>query len=169
MIFGALVVVIVLALLRDTIMGRLLTANPESAEARVYLNQLAFRIIRANPLLGVGTNNFTVVMRDYITPDLGAIWIYAVHNTYLLTWSEAGFGALVTFVLFLLNAIRRGWARVTSLDHLLSPIALGLIAALAGHMVHMLVDVFSRGAPVELLWFYAGLTVAMSFSIREGW
>jgi hypothetical protein len=46
-------------------------------------------------------------------------------------------------------------------DHLLSPLALGLAAGVAGHMVHLTVDLFHVRPVQQLLWLVAGLLTAM--------
>ena len=40
-----------------------------------------------------------------------------VHNRYLLIWTEAGIGALVAFVLFLVTTVRNGGAPATMRTH----------------------------------------------------
>jgi O-antigen ligase len=50
--------------------NRILGDDDEAALSRIPLMKLALQIIVANPLLGVGVNNFTIIMKDYITSDL---------------------------------------------------------------------------------------------------
>jgi O-antigen ligase len=143
------------------ISARLFGDDSGSAESRVPLMRLAFRIIEDNPLLGVGANNFTVVMDRYLTSDFREGWLFAVHNKYLLVLSETGMVGLLAFLAFLLDALRKGWRCWVHRDPLLSPLALGFAAGIAGHMLHMTVDVF-RGRPTQqLLWLVAGLLTAM--------
>jgi len=143
------------------ISARLLGDDKGSAESRIPLMKLAFRIIEDNPVLGVGANNFTVVMDRYLTPEFRHSFLFAVHNKYLLVLSETGIVGLLAFLSFLLDALRKGWQCWSRQDRLLSPLALGFAAGIAGHMVHMSVDVF-RGRPTQqLLWLVAGLLTAM--------
>ena len=145
----------------SVISARLLGDDRGSAESRIPLMKLAFRIIEDNPMLGVGANNFTVVMDRYLTPEFRHGFLFAVHNKYLLVLSETGVVGLLAFLAFLLDALRKGWQCGARQDRLLSPLALGFAAGLAGHMVHMSVDVF-RGRPIQqLLWLIAGLLTAM--------
>jgi putative inorganic carbon (HCO3(-)) transporter len=158
-------IILILAMLclpfLSVISARLLEDDKGSAQSRIPLMKLAFRIIEDNPVLGVGANNFTVVMDRYLTSDFREGWLFAVHNKYLLVLSETGIVGLLAFVAFLLDALRKGWRCWTRQDPLLSPLALGFAAGLAGHMVHMTVDVF-RGRPTQqLLWLLAGLLTAM--------
>jgi O-antigen ligase len=146
---------------QSVISARLFGDDNGSAQSRVPLMKLAFRIIEDNPVLGVGANNFTVVMDRYLTPDFRHSFLFAVHNKYLLVLSETGIAGLLAFLAFLLDAFRKGWQCWTRQDAVLSPIALGLAAGIAGHLVHMNVDVF-RGRPTQqMLWLVAGLLTAM--------
>jgi len=145
----------------SAISARLLGDDRGSAQSRIPLMKLAFRIIEDNPILGVGANNFTVVMDRYLTPEFRHGFLFAVHNKYLLVLSETGAVGLLSFLAFLLDALRKGWQCWARQDRLLSPLALGFAAGMAGHMVHMSVDVF-RGRPTQqLLWLIAGLLTAM--------
>ena len=122
---------------------------------------LAFRIIEAHPVFGVGVNNFTVVMGNYLTTEFREGFLFAVHNKYLLVLAETGIGGLVAFLAFFGGTVRKGFQCWDFRDPLLSPLALGFAAGIVGHMVHMTVDVF-RGRPTQqLVWLIAGLLVAM--------
>jgi len=146
---------------QSVISARLLGDDKGSAESRIPLMKLAFRIIEDNPVLGVGANNFTVVMDRYLTPEFRHSFLFAVHNKYLLVLSETGIIGLLAFLAFLLDALRKGWQCWALQDRLLSPLALGFAAGIAGHMVHMSVDVF-RGRPTQqLVWLVAALLTAM--------
>jgi putative inorganic carbon (HCO3(-)) transporter len=146
---------------QSVISARLLGDDKGSAESRIPLMKLAFRIIEDNPVLGVGANNFTVVMDRYLTPEFRHSFLFAVHNKYLLVLSETGIIGLLAFLAFLLDALRKGWQCWALQDRLLSPLALGFAAGIAGHIVHMSVDVF-RGRPTQqLLWLVAALLTAM--------
>jgi putative inorganic carbon (HCO3(-)) transporter len=142
--------------------GRLSRNDDGAAESRVPLMRLAGDMIRDNPVLGVGANNFSVRIDDYAGPEFSGDFLYAVHNKYLLVWAETGIGALIAYLWFIGSALARGWRVVATQDTRMSPLALGLVAALLGHLVHMTVDVF-RGRPgIEALVLFAGLLAAMA-------
>ena len=141
--------------------ARLFGDDRGSAESRIPLMNLAFRITEAHPLLGVGANNFTVAMGPYLTSEFREGFLFAVHNKYLLVLAETGIGGLIAFLAFFAGTVRKGWQCWNFQDRLLSPLALGFAAGIVGHMVHMTVDVF-RGRPTQqLVWLIAGLLVAM--------
>lgn len=174
---GPIAILVILTLLylpfHNVISARLLGDDKGSAASRIPLMYLAFRIFADNPVLGVGANNFSVAMGPYLTPEFRhpALpcqevtcrqgFVYAVHNKYLLVLCETGIGGLAAFLAFLFAALRRGWHCWNFRDSFLSPLALGFLVGIAGHMVHMNVDIF-RGRPMQqMIWLVAALLVAM--------
>ena len=145
----------------SVICERLFGNDNGSAESRVPLMKLALRITEEHPVIGVGPNNFTVVMDRYLTAEFRHAFLYVVHNKFLLVLSETGLAGLMAYLAFLIGAMRRGWRTWKAQDRTLSPLALGLTTAIGGHMVQMSVELF-RGRPVQqLLWVCAALLVAM--------
>lgn len=143
------------------IMDRFLGDDNGSAEARLPLMRMALQIIRDHPLLGVGANNYVLVLPNYLTSDFSLEWIEVVHNRFLLIWSEAGTGALLAFVWFLLDTLYRGWRVIQANDPLFSPLALGLVSIIIGWIVHMQVALFHDNVQVMALSVASGLIVAM--------
>jgi putative inorganic carbon (HCO3(-)) transporter len=143
----------------DAISARAFGDDQGSAESRIPLTMLAFRMIADHPVLGVGANNFSVVMPHYLTSYFRSGFLYVVHNKYLLIWTETGIGGLLAYVAFLIGAIRKGWQCWKQNDGYLAMLALGITAAMVGQMVHMNFDVFRIGPVPELLWLLAGLLI----------
>jgi len=167
--FVALAVAVLLSLLfGDVILSRLFGYDMGSAQSRIPLMKLAFRVIKDNPVRGVGANNFPIIMKQYVTPEFGGAWLYSTHNKYLLVWVETGIGGFIAFIWFLLAALRRGWQCWKFGDRFLAPLALGFMAVIAGQMVHMLIDVFRSRSEMQLLWLIAGLISAMRNMDSEG-
>jgi len=154
--------VVLATLFGATIAGRVTSDDRGAAYSRVPLMRLAGEVIRDEPLLGVGPNNFAFVLPEFATPDFTHEWLYTVHNKYLLVWAEAGLGALLAFLAFLVVTLRRGWRCWQARDPLLSPLALGLAAGVVGTMAHMTVEIFNTRAQVQLLWLVAALLAAMA-------
>ena len=91
----------------------------------------------------------------------GGDWVFTVHNKYLLVWAETGIPGMVTFLVFLMTTLRRGWRVWTAGDAFLAPLALAFTAAVVGHMIHMSADLFSGRFQLQLLWLVAALIHAM--------
>ena len=143
-----------------TMTDRLFGDDKGSARSRLPLMGIAANVIRENPVLGLGANNFTVALERH-GPTLAAEWLYTVHNKYLLVWAETGLAGLAAFLWFLTTVTRNGWRLWRQMDPLLSPLALGLTAAVIGQTMHMHVDLFSERPQVQMLWLVAGLISAM--------
>src|SRR5690606_9184990 len=102
---------------------------------------ISWRMISKNPMMGVGPNNFALTAPRYITPDVSQYWFYTVHNKYLLIWAESGTLTLLAFLAFLVSSLRLAWVVVKRRDALLGPLALGIGAAIVGHMIHFGFDI----------------------------
>ncbi|MEW5829408.1 MAG: O-antigen ligase family protein [Chloroflexota bacterium] len=152
---------IILLLFADVFLAQFTGGRTDAALARIHLMQIAFNMIANNPLLGIGANNYAINIRNYLLPGLTGEFIYTVHNKYLLVWAETGIGGIAAFLWFLIAIIRRGWTLWRRNDALLSPLALGIMAAVIGQMIHMLVEIFDSRTQVQALWLVAGLLVAM--------
>ncbi len=152
---------------RDAILSRLLGDDGGAAFARIPLMMLAFEVIKDNMLLGVGVNNFSMVMREYLSVDLAGEWLYTVHNKYLLVWAETGLLGLLAFLAFLFATLRRGWRCWKSQDPLLSPVALGITAAITGHMVHLQFDTFQNRPLTQMLWLLSALVTATYYMKKD--
>lgn len=132
-----------------------------SASGRVYLSKIALETISESPLIGFGAGNCHLATQTVADQaKYRALWYYTIHCKYLLVWIETGIIGLLAFLAILGNGLRYGISAWRTRDPALSVLALGLIAALAGHMVHMLVDIFNSLAQVQMLWFVLGLAAA---------
>ena len=165
---GVAIVAVMLVPLGGRVSDRFTQSDQGSGASRVPLIKLTSQILERDPFLGVGINNVGLVMHDSASLDFARDWIYTVHNKYLLVWAEAGIGALLAFLWFLLSAIRRGVRYWIGGDAGLAPLALGLAAAIVGQMVHMMVEIFQSRPQVQLLWFLAALLAAMNCMRTEG-
>lgn len=138
-----------------------------SAFSRIPLMKLALRMIADSPVLGIGANNFSLMIDQYARAGFAGVWVYTVHNKYLLVWAETGIGGLVAFMWFLVATIRRGWHTWRTGNSLLSPLSLGFTAAIVGQIVHMGVDSFNDRAAVQLFWLIAGVIAAMRNTVGK--
>lgn len=80
--------------------------SSETFVNRNLLNELSFKMIQKNPLLGVGVKNFVTELDNYTAERILPYLHQPVHNIYLLIAAEGGFLALVVFLLFLYNIVR---------------------------------------------------------------
>ena len=152
----------VLVPLGGSVADRLTQSDQGAAASRTPLAETALRMSQDHPLLGVGSNNYTVAMPTYETRDRAAEWAYTVHNKYLLVLAETGVVGLVAFLWFLVAGLRAGARASRARDPALAMIAVAFAAGLVGQCVHMGVESF-RGRPlVQGLFLTAGLLTALA-------
>jgi O-antigen ligase len=146
----------------NTIKERLYGDDRGSAASRMPLNEIAALMIQDHALLGVGANNFFPGMEPYVTRGYLSEFLYAVHNKYLLVWSETGIGGLVAFIWLLVSILRMGVKYWKVRAPVLSPVALGITGSLIGLMVHMCVEPSREGPANTCIWVYAALLTAIA-------
>jgi len=104
-----------------------------STQARLEVWKCAIRMIRANPLLGVGYDNFQYYTVEYgLPPNVHGI---DAHNTYFLYAAEMGIPAAACFIIVLLICWRKGifiWLRTQ--DRFFRTVSIGFLGGLAGLM-----------------------------------
>ena len=141
---------------------RLVGDDHGSAASRIPLNKLALAMIEDHPLLGVGSNNFSVAMQPYLAHALtGDDFVYTVHNTYLRVWAETGIGGLIAYVWFLLSILQRAFRVWQLRDYVLAFMSLGCAAAIIGLMVQMNFEPFRGDAAGHMIWLFAGMVTVM--------
>ena len=153
----------------QVVQKRVIDSDAGSAESRVHLSSIAFQTIAKNPIFGYGAGNCHLACLPVANEsEFRSEWYYTIHCKYLLVWIETGIFGLVAFVLVLLNGLRYGFVAWQQKRRNLSPLGLGCSAAIAGHMVHMIVDIFNARPQVQTLWIVLGVSAAVySFSLRE--
>jgi O-antigen ligase len=133
----------------------------DAAQDRIYLNRLAFEVIKDNPALGVGLRNYEYEMKKYVLMSkLDIPWVAGVHNQYLLVWAETGTLAFVAFAVMLLMTVIRG-VRISKSYGGYSPLVLGFVSILVSFMIQMLFDSFGES------WMIWGSMAIISELFRE--
>lgn len=136
----------------------------DAAQSRIPQMQVALNIIKTNPLLGVGINNYTEVMHEYDTTDikLTSITRHQVHNIFLQIAAEMGIMGLAIFIWLVLMVYKEGLSYIKSSEGTMSGIVVGIIAGTSAFLIHGLVDAASLGNHLFLIfWFFAGIIIAI--------
>jgi putative inorganic carbon (HCO3(-)) transporter len=141
-----------------TVAERFTRDGTETVEARASLFDTSVEVIRDYPFLGVGPNNFAIVLPSY--RELTG-YAYIPHNRFALVWAEAGIGALLAFVALVLVLLRRSWLAVRTADRTMFPYAVGVMAAFLALCVHMNFEPFNGQMQGQLFWLLAGLVTAL--------
>jgi O-antigen ligase len=86
------------------ISARLTSDDHNAAMSRVPLMSIAWNMIKAHPLVGIGGNTYVSVIRDYVPQDYTQGYVDQVHNLYLLVFAECGIVGLAA-ILWLFGSI----------------------------------------------------------------
>ncbi len=141
---------------------RIQDGDGESAIARKHLSLIALEMISERPFLGYGAGNCHLAGKEFADQSIyRAEWYYTIHSKYLLTWIETGLFGLIAFLAVLGNGLWQGIAAWRTRNPALSSLGLAFAAALAGHSLHMAVDIFNSRTQVEMLWCVLGMTAAV--------
>jgi putative inorganic carbon (hco3(-)) transporter len=118
------------------------------------------RMIRANPVFGVGLNNYVPVAVDYdfTARQLTTEWNSAVHNGYLFIAGEIGIPGLIFFLAIVVSVAMALWPAARSPDPLIFCGGLGIAAGLGAFLFNWLTDI-APWTSAFILWFMLGLAV----------
>ncbi len=129
-------------------------------ESRLQLNQMALVIIRDAPVIGVGLNNFEIVLPHYDAYGL----IFAdnpVHNLYLLVLAETGIIGLLAMVASCLALVSGAYRLARAADPLLASLGVGALAVYGFFLIEeMTVFSLREEAPQLAFWMISGLVAA---------
>jgi O-antigen ligase len=143
------------------VQNRVVSGDEGSAESRTHLSAIAIETIAKNPIFGFGSGNCHLACLPVANGSrFRSEWYYTIHCKYLLVWIETGILGLICFTAVLVNGWRYGIVTWFQNRPSLSPLGLGCTAAIAGHMVHMIVDIFNSRPHVQTLWVVLGISAA---------
>lgn len=138
-------------------------------EGRVTIWEVGWRMVKDNPLQGVGAGNFAAAAVDYVLQpgqtarsDLIVDKPAVAHNTYLETLAELGIVGIalwLSLIAFCLGALFKAYRLFKRLgDETMELLSRGLVAAVAGLLV---ADFFISDQFSKALWLLLALGPAM--------
>jgi putative inorganic carbon (HCO3(-)) transporter len=156
----------------DLIVSRLTSEDHGSAASRVELAEGAWRMIQDHPVLGVGLNNYTLLMPRYDWDSLQSWGRPAVvHNVYLLVTAETGIIGLVAFLWLLASVLSQAWLLVRRAPNdAVWMVGVGILCTCIALAVHNAVDyllVFSWHIARQF-WLLAGVGAGLGRSLGHG-
>ena len=129
-------------------------------------------MIEKNPLLGVGLNNATQVVNKYAaeTPLIrnadGFVWVFIVHNQFLLIASETGIPGLIAFLSVIGIALRAALLGMCGRDPVLSETGAILLASIVALIWSLNMDHVSGAQTYILLWFIMSFAMGVLNIVR---
>jgi hypothetical protein len=130
-------------------------------EDRLPLVYTALNMIKANPLLGVGVNNYQYRISDYKPREYADSWVYIVHNELLLRLAEQGIiGATLYYVVTIMMAVRL-FRLTRSTDPWIFIGSCGLFAACLGSVPHRLLTSYYFQSMFYMICIMVALTCVL--------
>jgi len=102
LIYGGAITVLVFYLIY---LIKIPISSEESFSQRLESGKIAFQLIKQNPFLGVGINNFIVYLPKF--QQGRTLWLQPAHNIYLLVAAETGVVGLLIFFWFLFLTFKK--------------------------------------------------------------
>jgi len=159
--FFLITVAILIFTFSETILLRFYADDHGSAMSRIAMMRTAFEMIKANPFLGVGINNYCQVMANYDPTGLASVYLQPVHNVYLQIAAEIGIFGLCVFLWLIFVLYREALRDFKKTADSVSFVRFGLVGGITALLVHSLVNNGSLGDDIFILfWLLAGLLVA---------
>ncbi len=138
-----------------------------SYDERFYLMQMAFEMIKAEPLLGVGPFAYRPSLASYLPYELWDAWRATVHNHYLLRTAETGIVGGISFVAILLTIARQAKRVSAYSDPFLSTVGIGVFGAILALAFEMFWDIFGGYSYNALMWMVFGLIGAIELHKKQ--
>lgn len=159
------------------IIKRLLETDPSAVEMRLEWLQTARNMIIDNPVFGVGLNTYVFRQLPYgkdKTPEdmsdrYGDIEVWpAVHNSWMLTWTEQGTVGFLLWIAFHFAVLAEAWKNLRIRDPMMHALNVGLMAGFVGVMIDGLASFFVRTeAPARMFWIATAVILAIGYWKRE--
>jgi O-antigen ligase len=121
------------------------TYNKASDAVRIMQQNVAFAMIKKEPLKGVGYRNFIIRIKDFTDKP----YRDNVHNIYLLIGAESGVIALLAFLAFVISLFIRSYVRG------FSPLSITFLAILIGFLFIGLVDHYLLSRQIGRIMFFS--------------
>jgi hypothetical protein len=151
---------------RHLITTRLMSDEKGAAYDRVTLGEGAIAIIQDYPLLGVGLNNYALLMPKYDPVSLANIGSPTfVHNVYLLIAAETGLVGFAAFVWLLASMFVQARRLASQAPNdTLWVAGVGVFSAYTALTLHGMVDyaMLSNMPLFRLFWLFAGVVAGLN-------
>ncbi|MBT0652933.1 O-antigen ligase family protein [Geomobilimonas luticola] len=135
-------VMIVFVATSPLIYERIVGDDHNSAMSRWPLIQLAVLMFKEHPFVGVGINTFMLTVKDYLPQSLSDIYLYSVHNQYLLVLSESGIFGLITFIWIMVSMQKGVTLNAGSGRTFARRLGIGTSMGFLAIALHMMVDIY---------------------------
>ncbi len=141
---------------------RFTRSNEGNLRVRFELNWIAWNMIAAHPVAGIGPSHFIDEMARFDPTNVKKYFPATVHNLYLLEASETGIPGLLLCLSVFGAVIVTGARLPTGMDPLARLVAMAIVSGLIGFLFTQLADFSHRIEPLRsLIWTEVGLLFAL--------
>ncbi len=134
----------------------------DTVSVRWELNNIALRMVNAEPIVGIGLNNFLLQMPNYDPSGIYYQFREPVHNIYLLILAETGIVGLFLFAMLNIQVLWLGIRVLRQPNHNYHATMAGLMAALVALLFSNIFDVHIKFDPLFVLyWTIIGTSTAI--------
>jgi O-antigen ligase len=140
-------------------------------EDRMPLIYTALNMAKHNPLFGVGANNYSYRIPDYLPAEQTGSWVYIVHNEFLLRLAETGIIGFLLFYSLVVWVMVKLWRLTRSQEPWIFIWSCGLFAAFMGSIPHRMLTAYHFDSMFYMFCLSIALTCAMvryQYSQRAG-
>lgn len=142
------------------------TIRDDSVSTRLLQDEMGMRMIRANPVFGVGLNNGTREAPKYVNVTYSwydaetQFYMEPINNFFISMMAEIGIPGSVLFVAFFTGAASVAWRQSRgSADPEIRLAANALVVLFCSLAVYAWMDPILEYPVLTLLWLYAGISL----------
>ena len=147
---------------KDILSDRIFGDDHGSAESRIPMMEIGFDMIKANPILGVGINNYTLNMMDYDTIGLTYFYNHPAHCVFVQLAAEVGIPGLLVFLWFLAVIYFYAFKNLSRSDEFFRNQLIGIIVATTALFIHGFLNSGTIDMhPYILFWVFSGFVMAI--------
>ncbi|MBN2104213.1 O-antigen ligase family protein [bacterium] len=153
---------IVLLKTENPVRTRLISDDMGSVNVRIPLMKVAYNMIKENPFIGHGINNYALVHHQFDdTPEQVTMHFpYPVHNIYLQLTAEVGLPGLLFLLFFIVHLYYRFIKAIPDAGELDRSVFIGMTGALTAGLIQGMVENSTIGQYHLLpFWFLCGVAV----------
>jgi O-antigen ligase len=149
------------------ISGRVEASHGNDAEVRWNLILLAWEMIKAHPLAGLGLNCATQVVYAYAAlAGVAGAWVFIPHNQFMLVFAETGLLGFVSFVALFKVSLRPGWSALQASDPVLRSAGSWVFWSLVVMIQMLNLDHVSGANTYKLVFMLFGIACGLGYQIR---